>query len=49
MVNRKAWFKEYRREYRKKEKELGTRYHSWEQIPGESFSEFKKRLTGKTV
>ena len=34
---------------RTKDKELLVRYHSWEPYPGETFTEFKKRVTGKTV
>lgn len=48
MFNTK-YFTEKRQENRLKEKELLVRYHSWEQIPGETFTEFKKRVTGKTV
>lgn len=37
------------REYRRIEKELGVRYRGWEQMPGETFTDFKKRLTAKKV
>lgn len=45
----KAYFRDYRRKQREIEKQLTRRYHSWEQMPGESYSDFKKRLTGKTL
>ena len=45
----KKYFTEKQQEHRKKEKELLQRYHSWEQYPGETYTEFKKRLTGKTL
>jgi len=35
------------REYRRIEKELGVRYRGWEQMPNESFTEFRRRLTAK--
>ena len=43
------YFTEKQQEHRKKEKELSQRYHSWEHIPGESWKDFKQRISGKTV
>ena len=43
------YFTEKQREHRKKEKEMLVRYHSWEPYPGETFKEFSKRVTGKTI
>jgi len=49
MVSAKAYFRENKRKNRLIDKELARRYHSWEQMPGEPYHEFKKRLTGKTI
>ena len=43
------YFKLKEQEYRKREKELLVRYHSWETYPGETYTEFKKRIGGKTI
>ena len=43
------YFRLKEQEYRKREKVLLQRYHSWEQYPGETFTDFKKRVTGKTI
>ena len=49
MMFDKKYFRDAQRKHRELEKELTKRYHSWEQMPGETYTEFKKRLTGKTV
>ena len=49
MQKSREYFRDKKREERRIEKELGVRYRGWEQIPGESFTEFKRRMTGKTV
>jgi len=38
------YFKLKRRQYRIEEKEIGRRYRGWEPMPGESFTDFKRRL-----
>ena len=49
MPNTKRWWRDYKRDQRKKDNEIGIRYHSWEEYPGETYTEFKKLLTGKTL
>ena len=49
MLYDKNYWREQKRKQREIEKQLTRRYHSWEQMPGETYSEFKKRLTGKTI
>ena len=43
------YFKKYRQKERDLDKALGIRYRGWEQIPGESWKDFKRRMTAKTV
>lgn len=40
----KEHYVEKNRQERKLDKELGIRYRAWEHMPGESYTEFKRRF-----
>lgn len=44
MKRDKDYFKLAMRESRKKDREITERYRAWEHMPGESYSDFKKRF-----
>jgi len=44
MQKNKDYFKLKMRESRKRDKEFGIRYRGWEQMPNESYTDFKRRL-----
>lgn len=45
----RSYWRENKRKERSIDRELGMRFRAWEQMPGESYHDFRKRLTTKTA